>query len=265
MKRKKGFPEAKKIYRTDNYDQFSFLSFNRDVKRSNVEKLKRQSSEKFEMQNFPIIVDQDMKIKDGQHRFIACKEMDAPIYYVIDEERTGWRDVHRVNVAGLKHGVEDRVQMLLKTGDADVVAAEKIRLAYAPAGLRLSVVLRLLITLSKDVATTENIGRRKVELRYIDETIKVLKLVSRLDLRLPPGNLTSLIFAMCYVARNSPRGFWAFMERCEKHRHMITKKNTVSEYQTLFIYIHDYSVAEKNKFTRPPARGARPKRKGGRK
>ena len=35
---------------------------------------------------YPIMVDADMRIIDGQHRFYACKELGLPIYYVVKND-----------------------------------------------------------------------------------------------------------------------------------------------------------------------------------
>lgn len=67
---------------TKEYEKFTFLSANRPVQRNHVNKLKKSLSEYGFLESQPITVTEDYKILDGQHRFIACKEMGIPIKYV---------------------------------------------------------------------------------------------------------------------------------------------------------------------------------------
>ena len=72
--------------KTKDYSLFSFLDNNRSVKRSHVENLKKKIKETDMTMCYPIMVDADMRIIDGQHRFYACKELGLPIYYVVDDD-----------------------------------------------------------------------------------------------------------------------------------------------------------------------------------
>lgn len=70
-----------KIHKTTNYQQFSFLEYNRNVD-SSKNMIKSISTNDLTAYA-PIIVSPDFKIIDGQHRFIACKEMGLPVYYIV--------------------------------------------------------------------------------------------------------------------------------------------------------------------------------------
>lgn len=72
--------------KTKDYSLFSFLDNNRSVKRSHVENLKKKIKETDMTMCYPIMVDADMRIIDGQHRFYACKELGLPIYYVVKND-----------------------------------------------------------------------------------------------------------------------------------------------------------------------------------
>lgn len=67
---------------TKNYENFTFLTANRPINRNHVNKIKKSLSEYGYLDSQPITVTADMKILDGQHRFIACKEMGLPIKFV---------------------------------------------------------------------------------------------------------------------------------------------------------------------------------------
>ena len=76
----------KKIYSTKDYSRFSFLENNRIVKRSHVNEFKEEIKKNDRTMCFPIVVDPNLRIIDGQHRFHACMELGLPIYYVVDDD-----------------------------------------------------------------------------------------------------------------------------------------------------------------------------------
>lgn len=106
------------IYESYEYDQFKFINFNRSICKKNLTKLVSLNEEKNRFHLFPIVVDEEFNIIDGQHRFEACKKMDAPIYYVIDESNENhWQAITDVNQAGKKHSIGDVYEMLLRDND----------------------------------------------------------------------------------------------------------------------------------------------------
>ena len=74
------------IYKTKDYDKFSFVDGNRSIKPNVVEKL--YNSFKEVQLEVPLVVDQYYRIYDGQHRFTALKRLKMPIYYQIIESMT---------------------------------------------------------------------------------------------------------------------------------------------------------------------------------
>lgn len=69
------------IQKTTDYKLFKKLDGNRDVKRTNA---LVKSILEFDLTMYsPIIVSEDFRIIDGQHRFAACRELGLPIYYIV--------------------------------------------------------------------------------------------------------------------------------------------------------------------------------------
>ena len=66
---------------TTDYNKFSFMDGNRDISKKNM--LVKSINEIDLTEYKPIIVDEKYVIIDGQHRFMACKELKKPIYYII--------------------------------------------------------------------------------------------------------------------------------------------------------------------------------------
>lgn len=69
------------IQYTKDYDQFNILKTNREINNTHLKKL-ISSMEKHYIPN-PAFVDKKMRIRDGQHRFMACKFLNLPFAYII--------------------------------------------------------------------------------------------------------------------------------------------------------------------------------------
>jgi|TARA_R100001530_G_C4302853_1_gene150965 hypothetical protein len=74
------------IYITKDYEKFSFIDGNRNVRPNHVEKLCNSFREV--QLGVPLVVDKDYRIYDGQNRFMALKSLEFPIYYQIIDKMT---------------------------------------------------------------------------------------------------------------------------------------------------------------------------------
>lgn len=70
------------IRKTNDYDYFKLLDGNREVLDRRKDKIKKSISDIGYLMN-PIIVNEKHEIVDGQGRFLALKEMNMPIYFVV--------------------------------------------------------------------------------------------------------------------------------------------------------------------------------------
>ena len=73
------------ILETKDYDKFKMILENRNIDRSHINKIKDSISEFGYVASNPILVNQNYEIVDGQHRYVALKEMGLPIYYIMEE------------------------------------------------------------------------------------------------------------------------------------------------------------------------------------
>lgn len=100
---------------TTDYDKFSFLDGNRKLNLRNYYKL--VNSMKEEQLQIPIIVNEDMCIIDGQHRFSASKELKLPVYYIV-QKGYGLSQVKRANMVSSNWTKEDFLDSHIKDGAA---------------------------------------------------------------------------------------------------------------------------------------------------
>ena len=74
------------IYTTTDYNKFQTFSSNRTIMEDHVEKMMSSESFPVKFPTCPIVVDKDLCIIDGQHRFTAASRLGLPIYYIIDDD-----------------------------------------------------------------------------------------------------------------------------------------------------------------------------------
>jgi ParB-like nuclease domain len=87
------------IKQTTDYDMFKFRHDNRaKIDTTHVERLKRSIAARNLLNLRPIDVNGDMEVIDGQHRLIAAKALQVPIYYKIDSS-LGSSDIILMNTS----------------------------------------------------------------------------------------------------------------------------------------------------------------------
>lgn len=78
-----------KIESTTEYDKFNFIPWNRAINQEHVVKL-RLSMEMFGFDRaYPLKVSRNFEIIEGQHRYLAAKDLGIPILYVVSDEDVG--------------------------------------------------------------------------------------------------------------------------------------------------------------------------------
>ena len=79
------------------------------------------------------MVDKDNYIIDGQHRYLAAKELGLPIYFIKDksiEKKDLWKEIVDVNRAGKLHGYLDIFDMLVKKKNVFAIEINEVTKKY---------------------------------------------------------------------------------------------------------------------------------------
>jgi hypothetical protein len=84
----------KQIHSTTNYSQFKNVEGNREINPRHVAKLVKAITEK-DLQ-IPILVDQNMRVVDGQHRLEAYKELNNAVTFIIKKD-FDIKDIRKLN------------------------------------------------------------------------------------------------------------------------------------------------------------------------
>lgn len=74
------------VQETYEYEQFSFITGNRDINLHNLNKIKSSLRKENRQQFRPILVNEKLEVIDGQHRLQAAKELGLPIFYEVQPD-----------------------------------------------------------------------------------------------------------------------------------------------------------------------------------
>lgn len=129
--------EATIVYKTLDYNKFSFLGGNREINKLNYKRLLKSISE--EQLLIPIIVNEKFEIIDGQHRFHVNRDLENPIYYIINKGY-GLEQVKRANSVGVNWTKDDFLKTYIEEGNENYIELDRIKKKY---GLQIGAVLKI--------------------------------------------------------------------------------------------------------------------------
>jgi hypothetical protein len=112
-----------KIYESKLYSAFK-LSNNRPVDRKRVEKLKKDIAVNDYGKSFPIIINKNGVIRDGQHRFTARQELKLPIYFHVSDQALNLDAVAKTNSMQKAWSTDDHILSRANNGNKTFQAIE---------------------------------------------------------------------------------------------------------------------------------------------
>lgn len=115
------------VLMSNDYSIFKIHKANRDVDPVNIKTIEEGMKKKFLLSSFPIVVNKNYEIMDGQTRFYAARNLKQPIYYIVDEN-IKIEDVAQLNFTRRWKKV-DLIKMGAELGDPTSIELRK-RIAY---------------------------------------------------------------------------------------------------------------------------------------
>ena len=112
---------------TYDYDQFKFIKGNRHVDQNHVRNLINSMKDKY--LQIAIDVNEKMEIIDGQHRFMAIKELKLPLYYVV---KKGWgiKEMQMANTTAQKWTGRNTLESQCALGNIHYIRFNEIMQRY---------------------------------------------------------------------------------------------------------------------------------------
>lgn len=120
------------IYSEENYELFELNPNNREINENHVKKLAKDIKLDGYNINFPIIVKQigeKYMIFKGHHRFLACKSINSPIIFTINNDLEDI-DLIRGEKVMKSNDVKDAIEMYAKLGNEHYIRFNKLLKEY---------------------------------------------------------------------------------------------------------------------------------------
>lgn len=120
--------EVGKVYYTNDLSLFKFMEGNRSPNPKHISRIKK-SMEKIGLLMNPIIINSELEIIDGQHRFLAAKEVGLGVYYIIADDYD-IKEVHALNVNQKKWTLDDFIDGYSDLGNKEYSKLKKLMNKY---------------------------------------------------------------------------------------------------------------------------------------
>ena len=114
------------IYKTTNYDMFSYAPENRDISNTNVKVIK--SSILRHDLKIPIYVTRDFIIIDGQHTLVARKELKRSIYFIVTTSKDYHNDIIIFNTKRRNWGIANYIDFYAKLGKPSYQLLQQLKI-----------------------------------------------------------------------------------------------------------------------------------------
>ncbi len=231
---------------TKNYEQFKLIKGNRERVVAHVNKLKKAIEDRNLLHINPIIVDDEMRVVDGQHRLEAAKELGVPVYYLV-LERASLRDVQVLNANNKKWGLADYLNSYCETGKADYIevrdAAEKYDLPLGiTIGLFSGTVKGRKISADEERTLSVNFKNGDFIITHRDFAYDTMEKLKNLSHYTGSNVWKKRYFLYAVLETVSAIGFEKMIEMLEQYPHKIhlraTPKDYLREFEDIYQYVY---------------------------
>lgn len=123
-------PQVTTVQSSTNYGAFSFLNANRAVSERHVGAIKRSFEDNGNFtQAQPILVNEQLQIIDGQHRFTAARELGVPIFYTV-VPGLGAKQAREMNLLHREWEAEDYLRAYANDGQRPYILFQELQGEY---------------------------------------------------------------------------------------------------------------------------------------
>lgn len=227
---------------------------NRDIRRNQVDRIKESIKAHGYIGAVPILVDEDGLIIDGQHRYVACKELEIEPTIL---QAGSFELVPVLNSTQLSWGLSDFVKYYAAKGYEDYVILENICKAKK---LKPSLVYNMIHNKSVNRPTMDRQlrGTQQPEpikhgtFKFPDKSAKGLAKLERkidvilalvADLKLPRTD--RLVIAIAKLTQDPNFAFDTMRNKIEYQRARIYKCTTIQEYMVMLANIYNNKNTKK--------------------
>jgi hypothetical protein len=231
---------------TRDYDRFRVMEANREQNRGHIEALKAAFEEMGNLTRVqPILVNERMEIIDGQHRFIACRELEQPIYFT-QVPGLGVSDARQMNILHRNWQLPDYARSYAMSGDANYQRYLKLVEDHE---FNYSVTLYC----SRGAGPFKGLFKEFREGNFTLSPDEARLASERLDRLAEIAEVNPVAetgpFALAYLQAMGNEGFdhARFMSRLERSPHLLTRQAGAPEYLRVIEDIYNHNMSSDNR------------------
>lgn len=237
------------------YNNFKFLSANRPIDYNHVNKIKKSLQEYGFLDSQPITVNSEMEIIDGQHRFVACKEMGLPIKFVQIQPKRTDNILVSLNTTQKKWNVLDYVVYYAQQGNSHYVRLLQLSKKY---NISITCVCSLAGDSVQGGSDTDIIKAGNFQFENCEVGIVEGKIERALDCCKFMGLKLSdrIVRALVLVSRHKEFTWKEFLQKLEYQRDKCYKCSTIAGYIKMLETIYNNKRRHKLVFDEERLRNA---------
>lgn len=138
-------PSTIAVFQTEDYNQFTLIKGNRPLNQKKIKKIIAEIESGNDMlRYYPIqvkVVEDKLRILDGQHRCFICQKLKRPVYFILVTEEKSMQDIAKVNSNVEKWKDEDFINCYINTGNKNYELIDSYRKEF---GFAVGICLKLL-------------------------------------------------------------------------------------------------------------------------
>lgn len=180
------------VYKSDNYAMFNLVPLNRPIIPGKITKMEEEIEDNNFLPSNPIIVAPNGDIMDGQHRFLAARNLGKVIYFIIDDRMT-IMDVASQNRLTHNWKTADYLNHWARAGKESYIELEKLMQKY-PIPLAAAMILGLGYKGNYNVYDT--FRRGEYEIDSIEQAYSIVGLAYGMRERFPDWNKRQFLRAV---------------------------------------------------------------------
>lgn len=218
------------IYSTIDYDQFKTVVGNRDVFGPHLRNLITEIEKNDMLAQNPGIVNEDMRVIDGQHRLLAAKALGKPFYYSIKKGAT-LEEVQMLNKNNRSWTTYDYLNSYIAQGKKEYVQLAEFADEYR---ISVPIAMRILGGRVDDSHILKAFRSGHFAIANLEQAHNLASLISEVRKRSPDGAWAHRsclkALAKLQVSMN-PR---LFTDALERYNQIVTRRVSVKDYLRQF-------------------------------
>lgn len=226
--------------RSKDYSKFNILSENRNIDHNHIDKIKESITKHGYLSSNPIIVDEKMNIIDGQHRFLACKEMGLPIDYEVIEDSESM--IIDLNTTQKKWTIYDYLKYYaIKDNNENYIRVLNLMGKYkTSAQMIFSIALKR--GMGGEITRTVRQGTLKFDVDDVARVEGCFKKIDTISKNLKKGKVTRMVQALMQISRNPLFNWDRMLRQSELYPTIAYNCRSIAEYIVMLKELYNFNI-----------------------